>query len=266
MAKFRRAILAVEAVRRNREQLARLGGEIRAARKRRRLTQAALGALVELSQTTISRLELGLGGGLTVDTWQRVAIALDLPLRLELGRDPLAGVRDAGHLAIQELILRTGRQAGFERIFELATRPANPNRSGDVGLRSDRLRWLVLVEAWNTFGDVGASVRSTDRKLAEAEDLATALWGNATTSSPVAGSSDRRARTAPCSPATRSCSRLDSPGRQSAGWPLSRRVRVLRFGPVSSGVTLARRASSRCAERFMGRPDRPRQKSGCVRG
>jgi hypothetical protein len=39
------------------------------------------------------------------------------------------------------------------------------------------VRWLVLVEAWNTFGDVGASVRSTDRKLAEAEDLATALWG-----------------------------------------------------------------------------------------
>ena len=177
MAKFRRAFLAAEAVRRNREQLARLGGEIRAARKRRRLTQAALGALVGLSQTTISRLELGLGGGLTVDTWQRVATALDLPLRLELGRDSLADVRDAGHLAIQELILRTGRQAGFERIFELATRPANPNRSGDVGLRRDRVRWLVLVEAWNTFGDVGASVRSTDRKLAEAEDLATALWG-----------------------------------------------------------------------------------------
>jgi len=177
MPKVRRSALAAEAARRNREQLARLGGEIRAARLRRRLTQSALGERVGLAQTTMSAIELGLGGGLTLDTWQRTAVALDLPLRLDLGRDPMAGVRDAGHLAIQELVLRTGRRAGFDGHFELATRPADPHRSIDVGLRNDRLRILILIEAWNTFGDLGASVRSFDRKLAEAEDLATAIWG-----------------------------------------------------------------------------------------
>jgi hypothetical protein len=34
---------------------------------------------------------------------------------------------------------------------------------------------LILVECWNTFGDLGAAVRSTNRKLAEAAELAIAV-------------------------------------------------------------------------------------------
>jgi transcriptional regulator with XRE-family HTH domain len=178
MPKLKRAELAAEAARRNLEQLARLGGEIRQARLRRRLKQQALGGRVGLSQSTVSQIELGAGGRLTLDTWQRIAVALDLQLRVDLGRDPLSEVRDVGHLAIQELLLRIGREAGFDRHFELATRPADPRRSSDVGLRRDRPRTLLLIEAWNTFGDLGGSVRSFDRKLAEARDLATAFWGD----------------------------------------------------------------------------------------
>jgi hypothetical protein len=36
---------------------------------------------------------------------------------------------------------------------------------------------LLLVECWNSFGDIGAGARSTNRKLAEAEAFATAFWG-----------------------------------------------------------------------------------------
>jgi hypothetical protein len=78
---------------------------------------------------------------------------------------------------MQELSLRTGRLAGYAGTFELPTRPAEPWRSVDVGLRDDRRRRLILVECWNTFGDIGASVRSTTGKLAEASQLAAALWG-----------------------------------------------------------------------------------------
>jgi hypothetical protein len=35
----------------------------------------------------------------------------------------------------------------------------------------------VLEECWNTFGNIGASVRSTRRKIAEAEQLAVAVGG-----------------------------------------------------------------------------------------
>ena len=83
-----------------------------------------------------------------------------------------------GHLAMQELVLRAGRTAGYVARFELATRPAEPWRSTDVGLSDRRHRRLLLVECWNTVGDVGASARATERKRAEVEALAVTRWGD----------------------------------------------------------------------------------------
>jgi hypothetical protein len=51
-------------------------------------------------------------------------------------------------------------------------------RSTDVGVRDDTHRVLILEEAWNTFGDVGAARRATTRKAAEAERLAIAIGGD----------------------------------------------------------------------------------------
>lgn len=171
----RRLPLGAEADRRNRAQLARLGLDVRWARRRRRLTQAAVGARIGLHQTTISRLERGAGAGLSLHTWQRVALAVGRPLRLELAHDPLGEPVDAAHLALQELVLRLGRAAGYLGTFELPTRPADPRHSIDVCLRDDRRRRLLIVETWNTFGDLGAARRSFSRKIAETKALAVAL-------------------------------------------------------------------------------------------
>jgi transcriptional regulator with XRE-family HTH domain len=175
MAKLKRPDLAAQAARLNLEQLARLGGDLRAARHRRRLTHEQLGDRAGLSRSAISTIERGRGGSHTLDTWQRLALAVDRPMRIDLRRDSREEPADAGHLAIQELVLRLGRRAGFTGGFELATRPSDPSRSTDVGLRDDRARLLILVECWNTFSDVGAAVRSTNRKLAETADLAVAV-------------------------------------------------------------------------------------------
>lgn len=102
-------------------------------------------------------------------------MALELPLSVEIGRDAKEEPADSGHLRIQELILRLGRQTGAQRFFELPTKPADPTRSTDVGLRYDTHRRLTLVECVNTFGNINASVRSGDRKRAEAEALAVAI-------------------------------------------------------------------------------------------
>ena len=177
MVKLKRAELSAEARRRNQEQCARLGGELVASRKRRRLTQRQVGELVDVARSTVSAAESGRGAGLTLETWQRLGLAVGRPLKVELQRDPLEEPADAGHLAIQELILRLGRTAGYRSTFELPTRPDDPRYSVDVGLRDDRQRRLLLVEAWNTFRNVGASVRSTNRKIAEADGLAAAIWG-----------------------------------------------------------------------------------------
>src|SRR5690348_10293031 len=77
-----------------------LGAEVRRARQGRRITQAALGR------------RIGVG----------------------LSRDISAEPADAGHLGIQELVLRLARAAGRTATFELPTRPADPRRSIDVGV------------------------------------------------------------------------------------------------------------------------------------
>jgi len=173
----RRHALGPEAARRNLEILARLGGEVRTSRKRRRLTQARLAQRAGLSAMSVSRIERGLGGGHSLDRWQRVGLALGRPLRVELSRDLNEDPVDAGHLAVQELLLRLAKRAGYAGSFELATRSADPARSVDVALRDDHARRLILLEAWNTFGDIGASARSFDRKLAEAAQFAVAAGG-----------------------------------------------------------------------------------------
>jgi len=125
--------------------------------------------------TTVGRIERGGGAPASLDTWARLTAVLGLPFRVELGRDPIEQTVDAGHLAIQELLLRLGRAHGRARTFELATRTHDPSRSVDVCLRDDRQRLLILVEAWNRMDDIGAAARSTDRKVAEAQGLAAVL-------------------------------------------------------------------------------------------
>lgn len=117
MAGRKRTELEVEAGRRNAEQLTRLGSEVRAARRSRRLTQ-------------------------------------------------------------QALVLRHGRTAGYRTLVELPTKPAEPWRSIDVALADDRRRRLVIIECWNSIGDVGAAARTSNRKQADGEAIAAARWGD----------------------------------------------------------------------------------------
>jgi transcriptional regulator with XRE-family HTH domain len=177
VTRLKRPQLLAEAARRNAELMARLGHELRASRRRRRLIQAQLAAIVGVVQSTISQMELGRGGSLSMDVWQRAFAAVDRDLTLVASRDRLDEPADAGHLAMQELVMRLGRGSGYARSFELPTRASDARRSTDVCLRDDRTRRLLLVEVWNTFGDIGAAARSTNRKVAEAEAFAVALVG-----------------------------------------------------------------------------------------
>ena len=173
----RRTRLAVEAERRNLEQLSRLGADVRSARRARSLTQTSLGVRVGVGRMTVSRLERGRGGGVSLDAWQRIALAVGRPLTIGLQRAIDGDTRDAGHLAIQELVLRLGRAAGYRGMVELATTPVEPWRSIDVVLVDDSRRRLLVVECWNTIGDVGAAARSSTRKAVEAGAIAATRWG-----------------------------------------------------------------------------------------
>jgi transcriptional regulator with XRE-family HTH domain len=155
------------------------GAEVRASRKRRRMMQKTLAARVGLSQARLAEIELGDGDGTPLTVWFALGEALGRQFRTEFVRDRLEQPADAGHLDMQELVLRLGRAAGYEGRFELATRPADPARSSDAPLLDHRRRRMILIECWNSFGDLGAAARSSDRKQAEAEALAVVLGGEA---------------------------------------------------------------------------------------
>jgi transcriptional regulator with XRE-family HTH domain len=153
---------------------ATLGADAQRTRRRRALAQDALGARVGLSQSEISHIERGHGARTPLETWIAIGIALHRPLAVSFGRDIADAMpRDAGHLAAQELLLRIAAATGRTAQFEVATRPANPRHSIDIGLRDARHRVLIVVEIWNRLDDVGAAARSTSRKVAEAADLST---------------------------------------------------------------------------------------------
>lgn len=154
-----------------------LGRGVRVGRERLGITQATLAARVEVDQSRISQIERGLGRGVPLELWVALGVALGSPLAISFTR-PLGEPRepaDAGHLAMQERLLELARATGRTASFELPTRPADPSRSIDVCVRDARRRVLLVQEAWNTFGDLGAAVRTTNRKTAEATDLAATL-------------------------------------------------------------------------------------------
>jgi transcriptional regulator with XRE-family HTH domain len=152
---------------------ASLGGVVRSARRSDDLTLEQLGRHVGLSRSRLAEVERGHGGTLPLEAWVRLGIVLARPLAVSFTGPLSDRLVDAGHLELQEWTLRFGRGRGWTGALEVATRPANPRHSADVLFRVRDL--LLLIECWNTLTDFGAAVRSTQRKLAEAEDLAVAV-------------------------------------------------------------------------------------------
>ncbi len=175
MAKRRRTRIAIDAAAAANRVAAELGAEVRTARVRRRITQREVGRRIGLHGSRISQVERGGGASLALREWVALGIAVGRPFTARLQRDIDAEPIDAGHLRLQELVLRLGRAAGFSTRFELPA--TSGSYSSDVGLRDERRRRLVLVECWNTIGDIGAGVRASDRKRALAEAHAAATGG-----------------------------------------------------------------------------------------
>ena len=175
MDRVRRSQLPIEARRLGQELCLRLGRELRASRLRRRLTQAQASERARLSRSTWSRMELGKGAGQTIDAWARAMLAVERPLRLDLGADALERPADSGHLDGQELVLRVLRASGVKRFVELNTRPSESRRAIDVVALDEARKVMLLIQVWNTFGDLGSAARGFDRELAAAGEAAAGL-------------------------------------------------------------------------------------------
>ena len=167
MRRIRRPPAVVTGIREAQAIAANLGRDAKATRLRRRLTQRGLGHLVGLGQSEISYLERGQGARSSIETWVAIGIALGRPIAIGFTRDVVDPLpRDRGHLEAQELLLRLVAAAGWRGRFEAPSDPIAPSHSTDVRLTAPD-RPLVLVEIWNRFDDLGAGVRSSDRKRAD---------------------------------------------------------------------------------------------------
>jgi len=148
-----------------------LAHDLRTTRRRRRLTQEELGDKAGLSQAEISALEAGAGARTSIETWVAIGIALERPIAIGFSRDVVEPLQDAGHLAAQELLIKVAIGGGWRAKFEARV---GGGWSTDVLLA--RGTCVVLVEIWNRLDDLGAAVRSSDRKRAEGPTEAGSLW------------------------------------------------------------------------------------------
>lgn len=176
MPGIRRAARSIEAERRAFGQRVRLGDEVRAMRERRGWTRVQLAERAGIGRMVVGRIERGATNP-DLEVLQRLSVAFDQALLVTFGRDLAQGPTDGAHLAMQELILRLAREAGYTRQVELSTLPGTSWRSADVALASDPRRTLLLTECWNTIDDVGSALRSSDRKRADLEAVAAGRWG-----------------------------------------------------------------------------------------
>lgn len=176
MSGTRRSALGIEADRIVRDRMLAVGDEVRRARRRRGWTQAELARRSGVGRLVVGRIERG-ATRLDVEALVRIGLALGRRLDVGFARDRLEDPLDAGHLAIQELVLRVARAAGMTTAFELPDRPADPVRSIDVALTMPNERVVIVCECWNTIGDIGAAARSTARKVADASAMGAGRWG-----------------------------------------------------------------------------------------
>jgi transcriptional regulator with XRE-family HTH domain len=146
----------------------RLGVALRDARETAALPQAVVAARSGVSQPRISELERGLGAGASLETWAVVAAATGEQLVGFLEHAPGAErPRDIEHIRRQNAVIETARRGGWTAHPELAIDPdAVHSRSIDVALLRASTHEAAVVEIWDWFDDVGASLRGLDGKKA----------------------------------------------------------------------------------------------------
>ena len=176
MARPRRPSRAVRAADHDREMLSAFGRNVRESRLQAALTQHDLAAAAGVSESALRRVERGASANVSIDTLQRIGYALDRPVTVQLARGIVEPV-DAGHLAMQELVVRLVGTAGFRPRVELPSVRHGTWRSSDVAAMRVADHSLLGIECWNTISDLGAGFRSSDRKRRDLDEMAAATWG-----------------------------------------------------------------------------------------
>ncbi len=145
----------------------RFGRLLHAIRTTSGETQDAVARRAGISQTVYSRAERGRIGDLKLDVLERIALALDanliIDLRYQGGRaDRLI---DRAHASIVEVVIAALRRAGWETVVEFSFNVFGERGSVDVLAWHASTRTLLIVEVKSRFTDLQAMLLSLGRKL-----------------------------------------------------------------------------------------------------
>lgn len=144
----------------------RLGHAYRALRIRSRLRQADVAARAKVSPSTISRVERGRIGTITLGKLRRVSEALDadLDVRLRWNGEGLDRLLDQAHAGLVEVLVERLQAAGWEVEVEASFAIDGERGSVDVAAYY-RGRGIVLIaEVKSVVPDSQATIYGLDRK------------------------------------------------------------------------------------------------------
>lgn len=144
----------------------RFGGAMRAVRRRRRLSQAAVARRAGVAQSTVSRLENGDCGSNTLATIRAVAgvLAVRVELDARWHGPALARLLDSRHAALQDAVVRTLTAASWAAVPEATFSIFGERGSIDVlGWHADR-RVALIIEVKTEVVDLQDLLSTLDRK------------------------------------------------------------------------------------------------------
>ena len=152
----------------------RLGLSVRALRIRRGWRQSDLGVRAGLSHGTISNVERGRLGSLSVDTLARIVAALDarLDVTVRWRGEHLDRLLDEAHARLVEAIVSMLVALGWEVAVEVTFAVFAERGSIDVLAFHQPTRTLLVIEAKTVMPDAQAMLATLDRKVRLAPEIA----------------------------------------------------------------------------------------------
>jgi transcriptional regulator with XRE-family HTH domain len=151
-----------------------VGLSVRALRRRRRLTQERLAAMVGVSRSTIVRVERGHAESATVRTLMRIAGALGttISVRILWQGEGLDRLLDAAHADLTETVLRLLRDSGWEVATEVSFNVRGERGTIDILAFHRPTESLLVIEIKSVVPDLQAMLGTIDRKVRLAVGIA----------------------------------------------------------------------------------------------
>jgi transcriptional regulator with XRE-family HTH domain len=140
---------------------ASLGGQKRRARRGARRTQRDVAIEAGISQSTISRMELGKAAHVPLATWERVAASLGLEFEAAL-RLPSERPNHAIQMRCHRMVVELANQSAWAS-WTIST-PDDPAQTETILERQERHE-VAIVRVWDVLGNVEAAIEDVERRL-----------------------------------------------------------------------------------------------------